>query len=171
MIRQMRRGEENEVRTLYAKLSFEDQSFWRKQAKPIEEYLEEAGKIPTSENIEGKNVILVAEEAGKVIGFCWCTIVDRGIDREAEIAEFYVERQYRSKGLGEKLVAAAKRLFINEGVRVAFFWTHHGNNAAIQLCKKAGFKEVDQVVMALVLSSKDEKLMRGSVGIGIESQD
>lgn len=153
MIRQMKHGEEDEVRALYAKLSFEDQTFWRKQIKPIEEYLAKASKIPISEKIEGRNVILVAEENGKVIGFCWCIVVDNGIDKQAEIAEFYVEKDYRGKGIGEALLTAAKQLFISEQVGAAFFWTHHNNKAVIQLCEKAGFREVDQLVMAFVPSS------------------
>lgn len=106
MIRQMKHGEENDVRTLYAKLSFEDQTFWRKHTKPVEEYLAEASKMLISEEIEGRNVILIAEEDGKLIGFCWCTIVDRGTDKQAEIAEFYVEKEYRGKGSGKALLIA-----------------------------------------------------------------
>jgi putative acetyltransferase len=108
-----------------------------------------------SEKVEGKNVIFVAEEEGNLVGLCWCTIVDRGIDKQAEIAEFYVGDEYRGKGLGKELLEAAKQLFINEGVEAAFVWTHHGNEAAIRLYKDAGFKEVDQLVMALVLSGNE----------------
>lgn len=75
------------------------------------------------------------------MGLCWCTIVDRGIDKQAEIAEFYVERRHRGKGIGKELIKAAKQLFINEHVEVAFVWTHHGNKAALKLYKDAGFKE------------------------------
>jgi GNAT superfamily N-acetyltransferase len=148
----MKRGEEDDVRTLYAKLSFEDQTFWRKRMKSLEEYLEESSKIPISGNIKGKNVIFVAEEDGEIVGFCWCTIVDRGVDKQGEVAELYVEKEYRDRGIARELVETAKQLFINEQVEVAFAWTHHGNEAAIELYKSAGFKEVDQLVMAFVIS-------------------
>ena len=156
MIRQIKNGEEDEVRALIAKLSCEDQTFWRKQTKPLEEYLAESSRIPVSGEIRGKNVIFVAEEDGVIVGLCWCTIVDRGVDRQGEVVEFYVERGYRGRGIGKELLAAAKQLFINERVGVAFVWTHHGNRAAIKLYKDAGFKEVDQLVMAFVPSDKNK---------------
>ena len=152
MIRQMKHGEEDKIRELIAKLSYEDQTLWRKRIKPMEECLTESSRIPVSAEIKGKNVILVAEEDGTIVGLCWCSIVDRGVDKQAEIVEFYIEREYRGRGIGKELITAAKQLFINEQVEVAFVWTHHGNKAAIELYKDAGFKEVDQIVMALVLS-------------------
>lgn len=160
MIREMKQGEEDEVRSLLAKLSFEDQALWRKQIKPVDEHLAEASEIAISEELEGRNVILVAEADDKIIGLCWCSIVDRGIDKQAEIAEFYVEREYRGKGVGRELLAAAKRLFVNEKVEVAFVWTHYGNTTAIKLYENAGFKRGDQLVMAFVPPAKDKNQAR-----------
>jgi len=156
MIRRMKLGEEDIIRELLAKLSYEHQTFWRKQAMTIEEYRAKSSRIPVIEEIKGKNVILVAELNGKIVGLCWCTIVDRGIDRQGEIVEFYVEKEYRGKGIGAELMVAAKQLFVNEQVEVVFAWTHLGNKEAIQLYKDMGFKEVDQLVMALVLYNKNE---------------
>ena len=156
MIRQMKHGEEDKIRELLAKLSYEDQLLWRKQIKPLRECLTESSRIPVSEEIKGKNVIFVAEENGMIVGFCWCTIVDRGVDKQGEVAEFYVETKFRSKGIGKDLMTAAKQLFVNEQVGVAFAWTHQGNKAAIELYKNAGFKEVDQLVMAYVPSNKNK---------------
>ncbi len=158
MIRQMKRGEENEIRKLLGKLSFEDQTFWRKQTKTLEACLMESNKKPVGEDVKGRNVIIVAEEDGNIVGLCWCTIVDRGIDKQAEIAEFYIEKEYRGKGIGEELIEAAKQLFNNEQVEVAFVWTHHGNEAAIKLYRKAGFKKVDQLVMAFTRSDAEKTI-------------
>ena len=146
----MKRGEETKVRMLLAKLSYEDQTYWRRNAKPLKECEAESSSIPISEEVTGKNTILVAEDDGELVGLCWCTTVDRGIDKQGEIAEFYVEREYRGKGVGKQLINAAKKLFSDEQVEVAFAWTHHGNKAATELYRNAGFKEVDQLVMALV---------------------
>jgi len=156
MIRRMKYGEEDKVRELIGKLSYEDQVFWRKQTKRLEEYVTECRRIPVSEEVKGKNVIFVAEENDAIVGLCWCSIVDRGIDKQGEVAEFYVERDFRSEGIGMKLIKAAKELFINEQVGVAFAWTHRGNETAIELYRSAGFKEVDQLVMAFVPSAKDK---------------
>lgn len=158
MIRQMEHGEENKIRTLLAKLIFEDQMFWRKHTKTLEDCLTESNRKPIGEEIKGRNIIIIAEEDGNLVGLCWCTIVDRGIDKQAEIAEFYVEKEYRGKGIGERLIEAAKQLFVNERVEVAFVWTHHRNEAAIELYKKAGFKKVDQLVMAFVPSDANKTI-------------
>lgn len=158
MIREMKKGEENKVRELLARLDYEDQTFWRKQTKTLEECLLESSKVPIGEEVKGKNVIFVAEEEDTIIGLCWCTIVDRGIDKQGEIAEFFVEKEFRGKGIGKELANAAKQLFISEKVEVAFAWTHHGNEAAIKLYKDAGFKEVDQLVMAFVPSKQKQNL-------------
>jgi ribosomal protein S18 acetylase RimI-like enzyme len=150
MIREMEKVEADFVRTLIAKLDFEDQTLWRKQLKSLEECLQKSNAIRISREIEGKNAIFVADEEGKIVGFCWCTVVDRGVDRQGEIAEFYVEKDFRSRGIGRDLIAVAKQFFIDEKVEVAFVWTHHANQAAIELYKMAGFNEVTQLVMAFV---------------------
>lgn len=150
MIREMKEGEEVSVRTLIAKFDFEDQALWRKQLKSLEECLQKSKAIRISREIEGKNAVYVAGEEGKIIGFCWCTVVDRGVDKQGEIVEFYVEKDFRSRGVGRDLVAIAKQFFIDEKVEVAFVWTHHGNQGAIELNKKAGFNEVTQLVMVFV---------------------
>jgi len=152
MIREMKCGEEDKVRALLAKSCYEDQTFWRKEVKSLQEYLGETSRIPISKQIKGKNVIFVAEENEAIVGLCWCTIVDRGVDRQAEIVEFYVESEFRGKGIGKKLLTASRQLFIDERVEVAFVWTHHSNEAAIELYKNLGFKVVDQLVMAFVTS-------------------
>jgi ribosomal protein S18 acetylase RimI-like enzyme len=156
MIRIMKSREEDKIREFIAKLSFEDQTLWHKETKPLEEYLAKTSKMRIGEKLDGKSVIFVAEEDGKTVGMCWCTIVNRGVDKQGELAEFYVEKEYRGKGIGKELVNAAKQLFIDEHVEVAFVWTHHGNTAAIELYKNAGFKEVTQLVMAFVPSSEDK---------------
>jgi len=156
MIRQMKSGEEDKIKELIAKLSYEDQTFWRKQAKSIQDYLAESSRLPISEEIKGKNTVFVAEENDTIVGFCWCTIVDRGVDKQGEIAEFYVEKEHRGKGIGKDLVTAAKQLFIDEHVEVAFVWTHHGNETAIKLFRDAGFKEVTQLVMAFIPANNNK---------------
>jgi ribosomal protein S18 acetylase RimI-like enzyme len=150
MIRHIKPHEEDEVRRLLAELSYEDQSFWTPRARPFREYVKKYRKVPVCERISGKNAILVSEQNGKLVGLCWCTVVDKGINRQGEIAEFYVEQEYRGRGIGEELIEAAKQFFIDEKAEVAFIWTHQKNKAAIRLYRKAGFKKVTQIVMALV---------------------
>jgi ribosomal protein S18 acetylase RimI-like enzyme len=156
MIRQMRHGEEDQVRRLIANLDYENQVFWRKQAMTLEGCLTRSSRIPIREEIKGKNIILVAEEGNMIVGLCWCTIVDRGVDKQGEIAEFYVANEFRGKGVGKELMTAAKQVFIDEHVEVAFVWTHHDNISAVKLYEDSGFKEVTQLVMAFVPPDKDK---------------
>jgi len=68
-----------------------DQTFWQKQTELPEESLAESRRIRVNEEIEGKNVIFIAEENGTLVGLCWCTIVGRGVNKQGEVAGFYVE--------------------------------------------------------------------------------
>jgi ribosomal protein S18 acetylase RimI-like enzyme len=85
-----------------------------------------------------------------IVGFCWCTIVDRGVDKQGEANELYVEKEYRNSGIGSQLISAAKQLFIEEDINLAFVSVHHGHKVAVGRYEDAGFKEVDQLVMAFV---------------------
>lgn len=42
MIRRMKHGEEGRVRVLLAELSCEDQTYWRKQTRPLDECMAKA---------------------------------------------------------------------------------------------------------------------------------
>lgn len=149
-IRRMRNCERQEIKDLIARLDYEDQAFWRKNARTLEECIARSKGIEISTQIKGNNVILVAEEKGTIVGLCWCTIVDQGIDRQAEITEFYVKSEFRGRGIGKELINAARRVFIKEKIDVVFVWTHRDNKAVIGLYKRAGFKETDQLVMSLM---------------------
>jgi ribosomal protein S18 acetylase RimI-like enzyme len=124
----MRHGEENSIRVLLAKLGYEYEIYWYKQVKPLEEHLRKYVETKVSEKIESKNVIFVAVEDSKIVGFCWCSISDSGIDKQGEIAEFYVGKDYKGRRIGQNLLRAAKQLFISEKVEVGFVWTHKAIN-------------------------------------------
>ncbi|UCH32844.1 MAG: GNAT family N-acetyltransferase [Candidatus Bathyarchaeota archaeon] len=112
--------------------------------------MEKYSKIPINHVIKGKNAILVAEEERKIVGLCWCTLMDRGIDRQGEIAEFYIEEEHRDRGIGKELLETAKRFFTRGRAEVVFVWARHGNEAAKKLYRNAGFKEVTQLVRAYI---------------------
>jgi len=151
----MKQGEEDKVREFIAKLEHEDQTLWRNKTKPLEEYSAKSNKLPIISELEGKNVIFVAEKDGKIAGLCWCIIVDRGVDKQSELSKFYIEKDYRNKGIDRELVTPARQLFIDDRVNVASVWTHHDHNAAIKLYH-AGFKEVKQLVVVFVPTDKSK---------------
>jgi ribosomal protein S18 acetylase RimI-like enzyme len=72
------------------------------------------------------------------------------VDKQGEIAESYVEERFRRRRIGRELGMAAKQVFIDEHVEVAFAWTHYENKEAVRLYESAGFKRVTQLVLAFV---------------------
>jgi ribosomal protein S18 acetylase RimI-like enzyme len=102
---------------------------------------------PIRPGFRGENVILAARAAGEIAALCWCVIFDPGTGLEGEVAEVYVQPAQRGRGLAAELLAAAVALFRERGVTFATVWTTPGNDAAVRLYQRAGFKPTDQLVL------------------------
>jgi ribosomal protein S18 acetylase RimI-like enzyme len=146
----MRVGEENRIRDLLAKLDYEDQIYWTPRAETLEQRQAKRSQVRISEDVRAKNVVFVGEEDNAIVGFCWCTVIDRGVDEQGDIAELYVEKEYRGEGIGAELITAATQLFIKEKLAVAFVFTHYDNEDAIKLYENAGFKKIKQLALYFV---------------------
>ncbi|TMD66948.1 MAG: GNAT family N-acetyltransferase, partial [Chloroflexi bacterium] len=48
----------------------------------------------------GENIILAARVGDRVVGLCWCVLFNPGSGLEAEVAEVYVDADFRSQGIG-----------------------------------------------------------------------
>jgi hypothetical protein len=68
MIRQMKRGEQDKVRELIARLEYEDQSFQRKQAKPFSEYMKKRSSVPVRRKIAGRTLSLSRRKVARSWG-------------------------------------------------------------------------------------------------------
>ncbi len=95
----------------------------------------------------GENVILAARAAGRLVGFCWCVFFDPGTGLEAEVAEIYVDEQYRSRGIGRRLLQRAVELFRERRVTFAAVWTRQNNPQAVRIYEEAGFRPTEQLVL------------------------
>lgn len=112
-------------------------------AEQIEHDVERA----PSAQFSGENVILVARIAGRLAGLCWCVLFDPGTGLEGEVAEVYVDRDHRGKGLGGRLLRQAVELFRERNVTFACVWTRESNPQAVRLYEEAGFRRTEQLVL------------------------
>ena len=98
-------------------------------------------------NFTGENVIFAARVDGNLAGFCWCVLFNPGTGLEAEVAEVYVDDQFRGKGIGGLLLRRAVQLFRERNVTFAAVWTRETNPGAVRLYEEAGFRRTEQLVL------------------------
>ena len=95
----------------------------------------------------GENVILAARAGDRVVGLCWCVLFDPGTGLEGEVAEVYVDPEFRSQGIGRRLLRQAVELFRQRNVTFAAVWTRESNPQAVRLYEEAGFRRTEQLVL------------------------
>jgi ribosomal protein S18 acetylase RimI-like enzyme len=95
----------------------------------------------------GENIILAARAGEKVVGLCWCVLFNPGTGLEAEVAEVYVDAEFRSRGIGGQLLRHAVELFRQRNVTFAAVWTRESNPQAVRLYEEAGFRRTEQLVL------------------------
>lgn len=109
----------------------------KKEGWPINKNMKFEQTYEIKENFKGKNIIFVAEENKKIIGFCWLIIYDYGPEKIAEIAQLMIENKYRKKGMGSKLVKKAKKIAEKEDVDVVLVSTI--DDETVKFYEKQGF--------------------------------
>ncbi len=83
-----------------------------------------------------KDIVLACED-DEVIGYCWTEITSRGQGRIYMIGS---DPEYRSRGIGRKLLLAGLANLKNKGVSDAWLTVDSGNKAACSLYESAGFE-------------------------------
>ena len=135
------------IRPLLRDLMLEEQRHFD-HPQLTREQIERELERPPDPEFSGENVIFAARTAdGRVVGMCWCVLFDPGTGLEAEIAELFIDRDYRSRGLGGRLVRHAIDLFRDRSVTFACVWTRETNPQAVRLYEEAGFKRTEQLVL------------------------
>ena len=86
------------------------------------------------------NLLLVAEENGKLIGFIWGYFLALGIRRYGYVEDLFVKKKHRNQGVATSLLAALKREFKNLEVDAIFVTTEKDNKEATNLYLKEDFK-------------------------------
>lgn len=95
----------------------------------------------------GENIILAARSGARVVGLCWCVLFNPGTGLEAEVAEVYVDAEFRSQGVGRRLLRRAVELFRERNVTFAAVWTRENNPQAVRVYEEAGFQRTEQLVL------------------------
>lgn len=92
---------------------------------------------------KNRNLIWVAEDKNKIIGFLYGDIIfKKGIlksNKGLELANTYVSRKYRNKGVATKLTRRFLSTWRNSGYKSVFSFAT--NKIALSLLKNLGFKQ------------------------------
>lgn len=96
-------------------------------------------KLASEQEPEG---MIVLEDGGKPIGFLWLfTFFNKY--RESWIGQInyiHIDKKFRGKGYGDKLLKEAMKYFKNKGVKGVRASVMTANDASVKLFEKAGFK-------------------------------
>lgn len=99
---------------------------------------------------EDKNIALVAEDNGEVVGYIVVTLYSQPFLKENPIAELenmFVDESYRGKGIGKRLVEKAKRLAKEKGAKRFKVEAAAQNEKAIKFYKSCGFEDFDVTLL------------------------
>ncbi len=108
----------------------------RAAVSPSAEWREYLSAMP------GRHGLLVAEEAGRVLGFIRFGPGEHEQSEygDAEIYGFYVAPERIGEGIGRTLLSAALHRMDEDGYRGVVLWTFTGNARAERFYAHAGFK-------------------------------
>jgi GNAT superfamily N-acetyltransferase len=93
-----------------------------------------------------KEIALVADEGGKVVGYLVVTMYSHSFRRENPIAELenmFIEEPYRRQGIGKQLIAEAKKLAKEKGAKRLKVGAVAQNEKAISFYHSCGFEDFD----------------------------
>lgn len=93
-------------------------------------------------------VILVAEDAGKVVGFMRSEVRDRGFyspRKEGLITDFYVMPDHRRKAIGEKMVEECMKQLFKLGAEIITAKFPSQNKFAVNFYEKLGFRSIKSI--------------------------
>lgn len=134
------------VREMLVALTLEEQDRYDHPRQSREQV--EHGMPPLRATFTGENRLFAArDDAGRIVGICWCVLFDPGTGLEGEIAEVYVDPDARGRGIADLLLAEAMQLFRTRNVTFASVWTRDDNPAAVAVYRRAGFAPTEQAVL------------------------
>jgi len=99
-------------------------------------YPEKQGRF--LQKLEAKNLILCACFGKKLIGFCRGVLLAFGRERIGYIEELFVEKAFRNKGVGSKLIERLIKRFRQFQAKVVFVSVSEKEN--LKFYQKLGFR-------------------------------
>jgi len=102
---------------------------------------------------KGKEIRLVAEVDGKVVGYVSIKI-EGGSFRHRGWLGIIIRREYRDLGIGTRLLEAVVREAKRMGLKLILLETSSLNSRAIHVFRKVGFREIGVVPGGLCIDNK-----------------
>ena len=113
----------------------------RKQLFSLFEKLHKKRFNKISIEFKAKPISLVSEEDGKLVGFIWGNYLKYAAFRYVIIEDLFVEKEFRNKNIGRKLIEELVKESRRLGAHEIFVTTEKENRNAIELYSKSGFKK------------------------------
>jgi len=108
---------------------------------PIEEKEgKEKGLVIPLQSSKIKNILFVAEDNRKIIGFILSNLISYGDFKYGSIDEFFVKKTFRGKGIGTSLLKKAIKELEKLNPKLILVGTEKANKEAIKMYQKVGFK-------------------------------
>ncbi|MCC6763941.1 MAG: GNAT family N-acetyltransferase [Deltaproteobacteria bacterium] len=102
------------------------------------------GRFLAAAHANDDTLVLVAERAGEIVGYCFAGIEPRSWkelrDRAGFVHDVLVVEGARGTGTGERLVEAAAEWLLARGVARVMLWTAEKNVHAQRLFERLGFR-------------------------------
>ncbi len=115
--------------------------------KALNTMLERRGASWWSRAIQRSTQILVADIGGVVAGYA--TLGPnraRQLPQKGEVYELYIRPEYQGFGLGTRLLGAARRSLIDQGMKGLVVWALEDNDLAVSFYESAGGRDVAEGV-------------------------
>jgi ribosomal protein S18 acetylase RimI-like enzyme len=91
--------------------------------------------------------ILIADVGGVVAGYATLGINRaRQLQQKGEVYELYIQPEYQGFGLGTRLLGAARRSLIDQGLKGMVIWALEDNDLAVSFYQGAGGQDVAEGV-------------------------
>jgi GNAT superfamily N-acetyltransferase len=108
----------------------------------------------------GENVMLVAEAQRSPIGQIWVDLTRKGAQSIGFLWALRVRPGFQRLGLGGRLLAAAERVVLGQGLRVAEIGAEQHNPGARRLYERCGYRVVAEELNAYEYTTPEGRSVR-----------
>jgi ribosomal protein S18 acetylase RimI-like enzyme len=105
--------------------------------------------IEESINGNGQEIVCVAADGNKLVGFCCGQILKSMCYsyKYAEVTELYVMEEYRRQGIGKQLLSITENELNKHGVKHLYVLTGDKNFIAQTLYRSCGYRDTSEILL------------------------
>lgn len=93
---------------------------------------------------EYKDLVLVAERKGEILGYSCFSLSDKDDKYDSELVSLYVKKEYVKQGIGSNLLIETAKELLEQGKKNMIIWCFANNKNAIFFYESLGGKKVDE---------------------------